>query len=159
MRNVERESRAHVEVAVGLLVAHRSVLLDEAEDRRRIRRQLVDDVGEVAVGTHELAPAVPRHIDGVVDVDLCHLAEVDQVDVDVRWVEQHLAVCTAGVVDLSEVAVGELLGDLASHRVAVRVQPRARQHHDDVAVLDATRADDPFLGHDDAHGRSRQECP
>src|SRR3989338_3395360 len=151
-RNIECETRTHVEIAIRLHVVHRTVLLQEVEDRK-LFRQTLDDVGKRLRCSHELAPAVPRDVHCVVDVHAAVKAILDKSNVDVRRVEQCLAVGST-IVEPSQIAVRQPIGDLPCHCEAVRMDTGTLDENDLVAMLDVVRSDEPLLRLHEAHRRT-----
>src|SRR5688572_12028075 len=79
--NIDRESRAHVEVSVRLGIVDAADRLDEIENGLR-RRNALDDVGEWIRRTHQLSPAMARDVDGIVNVDALVQAIFNSTNID-----------------------------------------------------------------------------
>src|SRR5687768_6123948 len=93
-------------------------------------------------------------VDGVMDVDSAVQALFDHADINMRRVEQCLAI-GASIWQGRQIPVLRALGDGARKRQPVRMNAGALEHHDRVAVLDV-RANQPPLRIDDTDCGPRQ---
>ena len=96
---------------------------------------------------------MPRDVHCVVDVHAAVKAILDKSNVDVRRVEQCLAVGST-IVEPSQIAARQPIGDLPCHCEAVRVDTGTLNENDLVAVLDVVRSDESLFRLHEAHRRT-----
>ena len=115
----------------------------------------LDDIGEWIGRAHQLSPAMAGDVDGIVNVDAVVQAILDHTDIDVRGIEQRLAV-RPPIAQRSEVAVRRTLCYCARERKPVGMYAGAREQDDGIAVLDV-RANQPAFRLDHADRGAGQD--
>ncbi len=156
----DRHADAHVERAVGLLVAQVGLLDGQLHDGRHVPRARIDRGVECGRqhAVEVLGDAAAGDVGHAVDGQACGQGRQDRLHVDTRRLEQGVGQALAAqLVHRLEVRLGGTAVEehAAGERVAVGVQTARREAQHDVALLHHLGQD--HLGPvDDAHAEAAQ---